>query len=308
MSANLANKTPMEAIIRSIDGIIHELERLKERVMVPGSQQGSSLTPDETVRQRETAQRLVAHWRHTQGDGIYRGRGFAIDLHSTEGRAQMLVLANLLAAKVRDEVAEQTFIELSALGLLQAERLAKGSPEDRALALDVLQASYKAVTDKAAKVQAIYDNQVRLATEWQGDLNNIYAACAGDDGALLRALQSFAHLKRRAVWLIREFRAHGVWTTVGREASAYYDRHVYRVLDRLGMGESPSGDRRSPGRHEGRHVVSTLFAGDVVPLYLHGSRLCIHDDHKLCAGMCPVKENCTFWTAGAEQSAVHITD
>ena len=87
---------------------------------------------------------LVELWRPGTPDGYYRGRRLVIDLNNAEGRAQMLVLANLLAARVAEHVAESTFMALGAAGLLDRDRLLAGSAADRERALEILRDTYRA--------------------------------------------------------------------------------------------------------------------------------------------------------------------
>lgn len=251
---------------------------------------------------------LVGLWRLQTPDGFYRGRRLLIDLNNPEGRAQMLVLANLLAARVAETVAESTFLALGEAGLLDLDRLLEGSATDREKALDILRTTYRALTDKERKVEAIYRNQALLKAEWQGDLHNVYLAAEGDDEKLIETLQGFAHLRQRAFWLAREMKISGVWPRVRTHASAYYDVHIRRVLARLGFTRLGEGDDWLATRRECQEVVDGLFDGDVIPFYLHGSRLCVHDDRTICATSCPVKELCSFWQQGPNNDVYRSAD
>lgn len=238
---------------------------------------------------------LVELWRPGTPDGYYRGRRLVIDLNNAEGRAQMLVLANLLAARVAEHVAESTFMALGAAGLLDRDRLLAGSAADRERALEILRDTYRALTDKARKIEAIYANQARLANEFDGDLHNVYLAAAGDDEKLLKMLHGFAHLRQRAFWLAREMKVSGVWPDLGTRVTAYYDVHIRRSLVRLGFSRLGETDDWLASRHECQKIVDNLFGGDVIPFYLHGSRLCFHNDRTICESSCPVKQRCSFW-------------
>lgn len=287
-------------IIGAIDALIAELERSKEHILA-----GLADRPQEPATEGDArptvAQRLLAHWGQVPQEGIYQGQGFTIDLRTTEGRAQMLVYANLLAARVRTEAADRTFAALRAAGLLDPERLARGEAADRQQALAILQVHYRGLVDKAAKVEAIYANQARLAAVWGGDLNNIYLAHAGDDAQLIAELCRFAHLKRRALWLTRELKAHGVWPNAGPGATAYYDWHVRRPLRRLGFIAVDDAAPWWEAADACERAVSAWFGGEVLPLYLHGRTLCAHNDRSLCGEACPVKEHCSFWAGKGER-------
>lgn len=293
--------------VHVIDSAIRDLEQLRQSLLSGGDDDLSDETLVDPALATSIAQQMTEYWTGHDADGFYRGSGFVIDLKDVEGRAQMLVLANLLAAKTTEAVAERTFLQLGDAGLLRHERLAAGRPEDRALALRILQETYKAVTDKVVKVEVIYNNQARLATAWNCDLNNIYETFGGVDHQVIGELQSFAHLQRRALWLAREMKVCGVWPELGPQATGYYDGHVRRVLNRLNLAQSTEANWPA-SRKECMAIADQWFDGDLVPLYLHGSRLCIHNDRSLCGGTCPVKENCTFWGGGSEQSAGDSVD
>lgn len=251
---------------------------------------------------------LINLWQQQTPDGFYRGRRLVIDLNNAEGRSQMLVLANLLAARVTEHIAENTFMALGAAGLLEHQRLLAGSASDRERALDILRTTYRALADKERKVEAIYANQARLAAEWDGDLHNVYLAAEGDDEKLIKMLHGFAHLRQRAFWLAREMKVSGVWPKVGTEATAYYDVHIRRILVRLGLTQLGETDDWLASRHECQELVDSLFHGDVIPFYLHGSRLCIHDDHTICESACPVKAQCSFWQQMTNNTASYSAD
>lgn len=258
---------------------------------------------------RSVREGLWQYWGSQSGDGFYRGNSLVIDLKSVEGRAQMLVLANLLGARATDSVAEETFLALGEAGLLEWERLTAGSSEDRKRALEILRTTYRAVADKQQKVEAIYRNQALLAYKWSGDLNNLYAEQKQNGALLIAELQNFGHIRQRAYWLVREMKVAGVWPDVDPTVTAYYDVHVRRTLSRFGLIRSDeSFGPRAASLEECEAVVNRWFGGDVLPLYLHGSRLCIHADRNVCAGSCPVKENCSFWREEAEQSLLDSSD
>lgn len=251
------------------------------------------------VRKAQLAQDLMAIWEQPLTDQMYRTPQFTIDLGTTEGRSEMLVLTALLAAKVRDGVAERSFLALRQHGLLCPARLAAGTDSDRQLTLTILRTDYRAVVDKASKMEALYANQARLNAEWGGDLHNIYRAYVGDDAGLIAALQGFSHIKRRALWLARELKVQGVWPEAGVEATGFHDSHVRRVLHRLGIVTTDSSDPWEVALTECEQAVGKWFGSDVTPLYLHGSRLCVHDDRDLCRDACPARESCSFWTNGS---------
>lgn len=298
---NIAGKKT-QAVKRIIDTAIEELTALRielKRLDEPDASIGvQAQVPDGA---EQLVKVLKEIWQTNTGNHVYTAPGLVIDLGNPEGRSEMLAFATLLAARTREGVAEQTFLALRAAGLLRPERLAAGDASDRQAVLTILRTEYRAVVDKESKMTALFNNQSRLKSEWAGDLHNIYLDHIGDDIGLIKALQSFSHLKRRALWLAREMKVQGVWPTLGTQATEFNDSHVRRVLDRLGFTRTDSHNSWEVARRECEQIVQDWFAGDVIPLYLHGSRLCVHDDPGVCAAQCPVRASCSFWAEyGAE--------
>ncbi len=213
-----------------------------------------------------------------------------IDLSTAEGRWELLVVAVLLGARVSDGVVQQTFARLREAGLTDPYRLAE-SPEHAKEALrKIFDAHYRALGSKEGKIDALIYNAKRIVECWQGDLNAIYLQAAIDDGgeepvapvdeeALIRALQSFRHVKQLAFWVCRTLKAHGIWRDLSDWATGYHDRYTRLPLERLKL--------LKPGNLEMPNV-------GVMPLYLQGLNLCAQNDIKTCLAECPAYLSCPW--------------
>lgn len=254
--------------------------------------------------QEEIVRRLKAFWQETTLPPRLQVGRAEVDLTTAQGRWELLALALLRAARVREEVVAATFSALREAGLLNLERLAKGGDAVRREVERHFALHYKALGSKEAKIDALIANARRLKDVWGGDLNNLYEAASGDE-ELLAELRRFRHVNRIALWVCRTLRAHGVWPRVGPRASAYHDRAVRTPVERLRLAETDgsepfelevdSGQRRA---EKTEAVVASWFAGDVLCLYLHGSTLCLQDDPNVCYAQCPVSSWCSFPQTG----------
>lgn len=213
-----------------------------------------------------------------------------IDLSTAVGRWELLALAVLLGARVNDRIVEATFSALRGEGLLGLERLAGSDPDVRPVVREIFHTHYRALGNKEGKVDALIHNARLLVDVWHGDPHTIYLAVKDassvpegaspvDEGALIRTLQSFKHIKQLAYWVCRTMKAHGVWRDLGEQATGYHDRYTRLPLERLGLAKEASGETPR---------------GNIMPLYLQGINLCAQNDVKTCMAECPVALWCPY--------------
>ncbi len=230
-------------------------------------------------------------------EGASRGpiveQAVEIELTTAQGRFELLVLALLHAARVREHIAEVTFLELRRRGLLELARIARWAPEDLAEMGEVLRDSYKALADKNRKMEAIFHNARILRDRFAGDLENACTPGKVAPEATIRALQGFWQIKDKAYWICREMRRHGVWRDLDPAACHAVDLHVKLALWRLGfvgwdashLGEVSSRDCQEALK---RYFVDSLL------VYLQGSRLCSRWNPSLCRRSCQVIDFCRW--------------
>jgi len=244
-----------------------------------------------TPIQREIAQRLKRFWAGVSMGPVLDVGGIRVDLRTAQGRWELMVLAVLTGARVREEVAVQTFRALRQRGLLRFEVLA-ADEDARAGVHEVFQRYYRALGDRRAKADALVENARRLVDEWQGDLNNLYLASL-KDGGLAQKLRRFAQIDRMAFWICRTLKARRVWLGAPREDCLYVDRSVRLPLERLPLGYGGLEEERLRRALE---IVGELFDGDILPLHFQGASLCAQDDVQTCLIECPVAPWCRFPT------------
>ncbi|HEX6970976.1 MAG TPA: hypothetical protein VF234_02010 [Limnochordia bacterium] len=239
------------------------------------------------------ARRLREAWLGRPGAGIYRTSRIAIDLGTAQGRWELLALAVLSAARVRESIAEEAFSALREEGWLLLDRLTGDERASEEAITAILERRYRAVVSKRAKAAALVRNARRLSSEWGGDLQALYRHAAGDERVLVAALQRFDQLHSRALWLCRVMAIHGGWA-VGPTATRFLDAHVRRPLERLGFlaGGRSSGPIQ---HHQAWEAIDRYFEGDTAQLYRHGKELCAHDDVTLCRAHCGLIDACRFW-------------
>lgn len=239
------------------------------------------------------AARLRAGWEGREAGPAFAGGLVEIDLRTPTGRWELLALAVLLAAKVKERVAEAAFLALREAGLLDLTRLARGGPDERQAIVSVLRAHYRGLISKEAKAEALCANARRLMDRWGGDLSAVYRAAEGEDRLVVAELQRFQQLHSRALWLCRVMTLHGGWS-MGTQATRFLDAHVRRVLGRLGL--VAEGSRPwSASQAECWEVIERYFSGDTTALYRHGRELCAADDLALCRARCGLLPFCSFW-------------
>lgn len=274
----------------TLEQLSRELRALSNRA----SSNGVSATESEEWRahydDREIIMRLRRFWDGVTLEPKLPVGAYEIDLSTRVGRWELLVLAVLRAARVREYVVTSTFAALKGEGVLQGDGLIADTPRNREKALKVMKSFYKALAHKAAKVEALFDNYARLESMWAGDLNNVYAAAAGDASTIIGHLTEFKQIGKMAYWICRTLKAHGVWPEPGREATRYDDRPVYLPLRRLGL--ITDFDRMCNSQHMER--ILTELDGDVLPLYFQGQTLCSQNNVDVCLAECPVASWCTF--------------
>lgn len=257
---------------------------------------------ERSAAQRHWVAEQVKHqWAGCPGDGLFRSGPVLIDLNTSQGRSEMLALTVLKAARIREGVAEKAFFALRSEGLLSQKRLIAASPLDQKRVEEILRVQYRAQISKRAKMLALFQNEQRLATDWDGDLHHIYLAHPNDGPAMIADLQRFQQMSRRAVWLCREMVAAGVWQGLGPESTAYLDVHVRRALLLLGLAEG-KGETWETTRQNCMHAIERYFDGDMVALARHGAMLCQQEALHVCQTQCTVKNACAFWRTNVQKA------
>lgn len=303
--AKMVQSMESAEIVAIIDRTADLLFDLAFELRELSGQSGGAGRPQSPPSKGEIVRRLKAFWQGTTLPPLLRVGDAEVDLTIPQGRWELLVLALLRAARVREEVVAATFVALRKARLLDLDRLADGSDSVRREVEGVFALHYKALGSKEAKIDALMANARRLRDVWGGDLHNVYEAAA-DDEELLAELRRFRHINRIALWICRTLRAHGVWPRVGARASAYQDRAVRTPVERLRLAAVAGAEPFEPAIHSGaglaeeaERIVRGLFDGDVLWLYLHGSTLCLQDDPNVCYAECPVSSWCSFPQGGS---------
>lgn len=249
------------------------------------------------------AARLLAGWEDREAGPIFVGSLVEIDLRTLTGQWELLALAVLLAAKVKERVAETAFLALREAGLLDLARLARGGLDERQAIFSVLREHYGGPISKEAKADALCANARRLVDRWGGDLSAVYRAAEGDDRLVVAELQRFQQLHSRALWLCRVMTVYGGWS-MGSQATRFLDAHVRRVLGRLGF--VTEGSRPWSASQAGCwEVIERYFDGDTTALYRHGKELCAADDLAVCRSRCGLLPFCSFWNQADPTRETH---
>lgn len=258
------------------------------------AEDGSDGTVRETSTEREIAQRLIHFWDQVSLTPTLSVGSHSVDLATAQGRWELLVLAILKGARVRDQVVIDTFGALKDEGLLDYVRTITNPHVHRESVLAVLHKEYRALVRKEVKADAIVHNAQRLEQEWQGDLNTLYERYYNDDQVLLTELRSFQQIDRMALWICRTMRLHGVWPHVGAQACRYHDKYTRLPLKRLyGLCGADSHDSMALEEHW-QDLTDRLFYGDLCTLYLQGFHLCNQNDIDVCLSECPAASWCSF--------------
>ena len=239
----------------------------------------------------QVAKKIAGRWSAVSFGSILTVGSQEIDLATVDGKWQLLILAVLRGARVRETVVEETFEALVKNGLTGIERLASGTAEVRAGLAGVFAAKYRALGHRAAKVDALVANAALLLEEYGGDLDRLYAQSMGDASALIHKLQRFRQVGLTAHWFCRVLKIHGIWPGVSAEATRYFDQYTDLPLERLGLVEP--GETSKPMRLTARFVDAYLD-GDTTPLYLHGLHLCSQNRASVCVAQCPLSEWCPY--------------
>lgn len=253
------------------------------------------------AQKRLLAQLLKRQWEKRPGDGIYRSGEVLIDLNTPQGRSELLALAVLKAAKIREGVAEKAFLALRTEGLLAQERLIGANPADMARVETILREEYRAPISKRAKTEALFHNQQWLAEHWGGDPHRIYLAHDGDGPSIVATLQQCRQLAGRALWFCREMAGAGIWNGLAPESTAYLDIHVRLPLMRLGLIEARKRTAWEGIRRECFRAIAQYFEGDLIALARHGSTLCRQEALHVCQTECTVQHACSFWSEQANE-------
>ena len=245
----------------------------------------------ETSTAAASAKRLREFWHGVSLGSEMNVGSLTIDLGSPEGRWQLLLLAVLRGARVRERVVEETFVAIVESGLSDIRQLALGTPAIRAGLIEVLAEKYRALGHREAKADALMANAALLQEEYEGDLHTLYLAHRGEPEALIRALQRFKQIGQVAYWICRTLKVHGVWPDLSPAATQFFDRYTDLPLRRLGLMPGLEEERSGSGV---MRFVTKYFQGDVIPLYLHGLVLCSQDRVSICHAECPLVAECGF--------------
>lgn len=244
-------------------------------------------TPD--VREVSIAKKMQELWRGVSLGSEMPVGPVTVDLATAEGRWQLLILAVLRGARVRERVVEETFVALVARGLTDLRRLALGGPSTKTQLLEVFAAHYRALGHREAKVEALMANAALLQNEYGGDLHSLYLASPGEPDALIKALQRFKQVEQVAYWICRTLKVHGIWPDLGPEATQYFDRYTDLPVERLGLRSSFDDERAGTAA---MRFAARRLQGDPVPLYLHGLILCSQNEISICRSECPLAPEC----------------
>lgn len=250
---------------------------------------GSSHDADE--RARWVAKRMREFWRGVSLGSEMPVGPVTVDLATPKGRWQLLVLAVLRGARVREHVVEETFSVLVERGLTDLDRLAAASASIRAELQEVFEAHYRALGRREAKVEALISNAALLKSEYEGDLHTLYRTHREEPDVLIKALQRFKQVGQVAYWICRTLKVHGVWPDLDPSVVQYVDRFTDLPLHRLELC-SPFDEERLGTR--ALRFANELLQGDTTPLYLHGLILCSQDDYGICLSECPLDAACRY--------------
>lgn len=291
----------LESLVTSLEEAIDELSHLisvlgglppEPAVNLWDDQRSFNNGGNQSDRQAWIAKRLREYWSGVSMGSEMAVGSLTVDLSSAQGRWELLVLAVLRGARVRERSVEDTFTALAERGLTDLERLAAAEPKTEAELSDVFATHYRALTSRQAKVEALMANANLLKSEYDGDLHNLYLAHKDNPEAIIKALQRFKQVGQVAYWICRTLKVHGIWPDLGPEATQYLDRHTDLPLERLGV-RAPFDEQR-PGSTTTRFAAAHL-AGDTVPLYLQGLLLCSKEDVSTCRFECALAPECRYW-------------
>lgn len=240
------------------------------------------------------AQRLEAAWSPPPPPFPFLilspGAGAAIDLGTAQGRFELLVLAILYGARVREEVAEKAFLALRGAHLLSLEELSSPSFNRRQELLAVLETHYRALANKVQKVEAVAACATRLASCYGGDAARLYSPGEPWEETV-RRLSSFPHIRGRAFWICREMRRAGIWPEIDPAAGMVADRPVREALWRLGFAGRETRAAREVPAAEYQRLLWRYFR-DPLPAFYQGSQLCAQRSSSICACTCKVSAYC----------------
>ncbi len=143
---------------------------------------------------------------------------------------RLLVLANLLAARISADIAVTAARELSAAGYRTPRAMAAASWQDRVDALG--RGHYRRYDERTATM--LGDGAELLMERWHGDLRRLRTDADGDVDRLRAELTSFPGIgPTGADIFLRE--VQGVWP----EVAPYEDQRMRRAADALGLPSAP---------------------------------------------------------------------
>ncbi|MFD4029586.1 endonuclease [Streptomyces sp. NPDC058637] len=145
---------------------------------------------------------------------------------------QLLVLSDLLSARIRASVAVAAALALYAHGMRTPRRMADATWQQRVGALG--EGGYRRYDERTAT--QLGDGAVLLLDEHGGDLRHLRRDAEGDTGALRKALQRFPGVgPAGADIFLREVQ------TVWPETAPYLDAKALQGAERLGLPTSSAG-------------------------------------------------------------------
>ncbi|MDI3280445.1 MAG: hypothetical protein QJR13_03660 [Bacillota bacterium] len=222
------------------------------------------------------------------------GTGAVIDLGTVQGRFELLALAILYGARVKEKVAEEAFLALREAHLLSLAELGSPSFDRRQELLAALQAHYRALANKVQKAEALVTSAVRLCSCYGGDAARLH--CPGEAWEeTVRRLSSFPQIRGRAFWICREMRRAGIWPGLDPAAGMVADRPVREALWRLGFAGREVAAAREVPAAEYQRLLWRYFR-DPLPAFYQGSQLCARRSSSVCACACKVSEYCLLYS------------
>lgn len=162
---------------------------------------------------------------------------------------RLLVLAHLLSARIKAEIAVATARALHEAGLRDPRRMAEADWQERVDALG--RGGYRRYDERTATQLGRAAEMV--SERWGGDLRGLREEAGGDVGKLRRLLQTFPGMgPTGADIFLRE--VQGVWP----EAAPYLDDKALRGAERLTLPRDPEHLRDLAGDTEPAVLAAAL--------------------------------------------------
>lgn len=216
-----------------------------------------------------------------------------IDLSTAQGRWELLALAVLYGAPVKEDVAERAFLGLRSAGLLDLHVLAPAGEGTMQAVLRCLKETYFARTSKEQKAQALRSNGQLLLQRWGGDLMQLYCEAEADGDLVISHLTEFHHVRKRAPWIALMMCRGGLWSLPTGHI-CFVESGVRTALAKLTI------TRKRPVREgeltdkECDYVIQRYFQGDASGLAYLGRTSCKRESLADCTP-CRLRPLCGVW-------------